>query len=516
MQFVESWRSLPVRSKALAAGAVGVIALMLALLGRAATTPSMALLYSGLDPSASGEILEALEALDIPSEVRGDAIYVPERERDATRMTLARDGLPRQSQAGFEILDGLNGFSTSSDMFDAAYWRAKEGELARTILAERGVKSARVHLAVPKRSAFSREKASPSAVVTAGLTRGRLDVERAQAMRLLVALATPGLSPDQVAVLDAAGGIVLAPDASVMTPLNNGTIDERERALEQDLVNLLEARVGPGNARVKVALSVSDEQTVREERIVDPERRALITSDTTETSEQGSDGSGIITVASNLPDGDAAAASPAPPQSRRSENQASSRYEVSEVKTETVMMPGALRQVHVAVLINDAAANSDGATPAASPRPDDEIEALRKLVAAAVGFNEARGDVVTIESLPFDQPSPGGEEATKDGLVGIVGDNIVPILQLVIPAAVSLILALFVLRPLLATSSKTAAEPQLAARSEQISAPQIAATPAISGTPATPLDELQRIATEQRTATSAVLKTWLEQSEPAR
>lgn len=513
MQFIDAWRSLPFRSKAVAAGALAAIALMLALLGRAATTPPMALLYSGLDPSASGEILEALEAMDVPSDVRGDAIYVPETKRDATRMALAREGLPRQSQAGFEILDELSGFSTSTDMFDAAYWRAKEGELARTILAERGVKSARVHIAVPKRSAFARDKIAPSAVVTAEMNRGRLDVQRAEAMRLLVALATPGLAPEQVAVLDAAGGVVLAPGAEDKGMLTGAGLSDRERALEQDLVNLLEARVGAGNARVKVALAISDEQTVRHERSVDPERRALATSETSEVSEQGTDGSGVVTVASNLPDGDAAPAATAPAQSRRSENQATSRYEVSEVKTETVIMPGALRQVHVAVLINEPAAA--GEDPAAEPpkRSADEIEALKKLVAAAVGFNEERGDVVTIESMAFDQPEPAGETATNAGIVDIARDNLIPILQLAIPAIVSLILALFVLRPLLATT-KPGAE---AATATQGGTPQIAAAPiAAPLAPATPIDELQRIASEQRPAASAVLKTWLEQTEPAR
>lgn len=512
MQFVDAWKALPVRNKVFAAAAFAAIVLMLALLGRAASTPKMALLYSGLDPSASGEILEALEAMDIPSEVRSDAIYVPEPKRDATRMALARDGLPRQSQAGFEILDGMNGFSTSADMFDAAYWRAKEGELARTILAERGVKTARVHIAVPKRSAFSREKTSPSAVITAGMTRGRLDAERAQAMRLLVALATPGLAPEDVAVLDAAGGVVLAPGAHDASPLGGGTLQERERALEHDLVNLLEARVGPGNARVKVALSISDEQTVRHERLVDPERRALATSETTEVSEQGADGSGVITVASNLPDGDAAATT-APAQSKRSETQASSRFEVSEVKTETIMMPGALRQVHVAVLINETAAGAG--TAEAAPRPDEEIEALRSLVAAAVGFNEARGDVVTIESMPFEEPKPLGEEVSKDGLADLLSANLVPILQLAIPAAVSLILALFVLRPLLAAPAPTIAGDAGALAPQNVQA-QLAAPAVNPAAAATPIDELQRVASEQRAATSAVLKTWLEQSEPAR
>ena len=133
------------------------------LLAKSASAPHMALLYSGLDPGASGEVLAALETMDVAADVRGDAIYVPERRRDGVRMALAREGLPQQGQGGFELLEKLDGFSTTSEMFDAAYWRAKEGELARTILATPGVKSARVHIASARASAFSRNAPPPMA-----------------------------------------------------------------------------------------------------------------------------------------------------------------------------------------------------------------------------------------------------------------------------------------------------------------------------------------------------------------
>ena len=100
---------------------------------RAATEPSMALLYSGLDATAAGEVVAALEAEGVPFEVADGAILVEAAARDRIRMELAGRGLPAGGPAGYEILDGLTGFGTTSQMFDAAYWRAKEGELARTI-----------------------------------------------------------------------------------------------------------------------------------------------------------------------------------------------------------------------------------------------------------------------------------------------------------------------------------------------------------------------------------------------
>ena len=109
-------------------------------LARMAAQPSMALLYAGLEPGPAGEVIEALEARGVQIQVEGGSILVPATERDALRMTLAAEGLPTNSTKGYELLDGLSGFGTTSQMFDAAYWRAKEGELARTILSSPSIR----------------------------------------------------------------------------------------------------------------------------------------------------------------------------------------------------------------------------------------------------------------------------------------------------------------------------------------------------------------------------------------
>ena len=95
----------------------------------------MALIYGGLDSAQAGEVIAGIERAGVPYEVRGDAIYVASDQRDRLRMDLAAEGLPAAGSTGYELLDGMSGFGTTSQMFDAAYWRAKEGELARTILA---------------------------------------------------------------------------------------------------------------------------------------------------------------------------------------------------------------------------------------------------------------------------------------------------------------------------------------------------------------------------------------------
>ncbi|PIV75042.1 MAG: hypothetical protein COW55_07070, partial [Rhodobacteraceae bacterium CG17_big_fil_post_rev_8_21_14_2_50_65_11] len=144
---VALWTALDGRRRTIVIGAT--IAMFLAILGlsRMAATPSMALLYAGMDSSAAGQVVAALEQRGVAYEVRGDSIHVDASQRDALRMTLAAEGLPATGAAGYELLDGLSGFGTTSQMFDAAYWRAREGELARTILANPQIRAARVHIA---------------------------------------------------------------------------------------------------------------------------------------------------------------------------------------------------------------------------------------------------------------------------------------------------------------------------------------------------------------------------------
>ncbi|MBE0554680.1 MAG: flagellar M-ring protein FliF, partial [Rhodobacteraceae bacterium] len=141
------WAALDGRRRALVAGATVAVFLAVIALSRMAASPDLALLYAGLEGAAAGEVIAALDQRGIAHEVRGDSIWVPAAERDSLRMTLAAEGLPANSGSGYELLDGLSGFGTTAQMFDAAYWRAKEGELARTIQSNPQIRAARVHIA---------------------------------------------------------------------------------------------------------------------------------------------------------------------------------------------------------------------------------------------------------------------------------------------------------------------------------------------------------------------------------
>lgn len=298
-QFLAIWRSLTNGRKVIVIGST--IAIFLAVLGmsRLVTQPRMMLLYSGLDPSSAGEVVQSLQQMGVPFEVQGTSILVAATNRDELRLTLASEGLPASSGQGYELLDTLSGFGTTSQMFDAAYLRAKEGELARTIVSSPNISSARVHIATGSDNPFRRDL-SPSASVHITARSGAIDRSQAQAVRHLVASAVAGLVPEEVALIDSQY------ELSDETEIANPTRDQdRSDLLRDRILRMVEARVGRGNAVVEVSIdSITETESITERRF-DPDSRFVISSDSEERSDQSENaGSGAVTVASNLPDGD--------------------------------------------------------------------------------------------------------------------------------------------------------------------------------------------------------------------
>ncbi|WP_259400513.1 flagellar basal-body MS-ring/collar protein FliF [Roseovarius sp. SCSIO 43702] len=418
-------------------------------LGRAASRPSLALLYSGLESGAAGEVVQALEQRGVAYDVRGGTIFVDAAQRDTLRLTLAAEGLPANTSKGYEILDGLNGFGTTSQMFDAAYWRAKEGELARTLVSSPDIATARVHLANTGSNPFQRD-VSPSASVMVTSPGGGLPPRQAEAVRFLVASAIPGMTPEDVSVIDSAGGLIGGPDD---THADSG--DDLTDNLRQRVGRLLEARVGPGNAVVEISVeTVKTTELIREMR-VDPESRVAISTDTEERSNASSDaGGGDVTIASNLPQGDGAGEQSS--SSQMTETRERVNYEVSQTERQLTLAPGAIKRLTVAALVNGTETTDATGAVVFEPRPEEELAALRELVASAVGFDEARGDVITIKTMEF-TPIPVAGTAAAPSWMTTLGLDLMSILQAAILAVVALALGLFVVRPLMSGARNEAA-----------------------------------------------------------
>lgn len=445
------WASLDLRRRIIILGATLAMFAAVLALSRMAGRPEMGLLYAGLEPSAAGEVVAALDQQGVAYEIRGESIFVDVSRRDSLRMALAADGLPAAGGGGYELLDSLSGFGTTSQMFDAAYWRAKEGEIARTLLAMPQIRAARVHLASAPTRAF-RPDGKPTASVTLTTVSGRLDEAQAKAIRHLVASAVAGMTPDAVQIIDTVAGLVGGGEAQ---DFDTGNADDRAAAIKGNVERLLAARVGPGKAIVEVSIDLNSDRESITERKFDPQGRVAISSETEERSGSSTEPGGEVTVASNLPEGDANAG--AQGRSQNTETRERVNYEVSETQREILRSPGAVRRMTVAVMVDGVSATAADGTRSWSPRSEEELATLRELVASAVGLDEARGDVLTLKSLEFqDLPLPPGTEATASILPPIGQIDLMTVIQTAVLALVALVLGLFVIRPVLASANRPA------------------------------------------------------------
>ena len=524
---ISIWLALDMRKKAFVLGAT--LAVFLAVLGlaRMAGAPRMVLLYAGLESSTAGQIVTALDQRGITYDVRGDSIFVDVNDRDSLRMSLAAEGLPAAGGAGYELLDGLTGFGTTSQMFDAAYWRAKEGELARTILAVPEIRSARVHISQAPGGPFRRGE-TPTASVTVSSAAGTLGEAQARALKHLVAAAITGMRPEDVQVIDTVGGLIDAGN-------DEGTVGnslDRAEVIRQNVERLLEARVGAGKAVVQVSLDTITESEQITERKFDPQGRVAISTETEESSESATKPGGDVTVASNLPEGDAGAGGNG--QSQSSETRERVNYEVSETQRELLRAPGGIRRLTVAVLVDgETIAAADG-TPSWQPRSEEELTILRELVASAVGLDEARGDVLTLKSLQFSPVPMLGTEAQASLIPPLGPIDVMSTIQIAALAVVALILGLFVVRPILASGRRELAamrdaEPPLAlpgvAGSTALTGeiddgfslpdlPMVDLMGALDDDPAeNPATRLRRLIEARQAESIEILRGWLEHEE---
>ncbi|MEC8579651.1 MAG: flagellar basal-body MS-ring/collar protein FliF [Pseudomonadota bacterium] len=524
-QLLAIWKSLSAGRRLVVVGAT--VAMFVAVLGmtRVATAPSLSLLYSGLDERSAGDVISALESRNIIYEVEGTSIYVPMTERDSLRLSLASEGLPSVGDSGYELLDSLTGFGTTSQMFDAAYWRAKEGELARTLVAGAHISKARVHIAVGSSKPFQRES-KPSASVSVTGTNGPISGKEARAIRHLVASAVQGLLPDDVSVVDAEGGLIGDGTSSAANVHETMVKSLRERVLR-----LVEARVGAGNAVVEVSVNAVQESESVFERRFDPDSRFVISSETEERTGQSQDEGGAgVTVASNLPDG--AGGSGAGSSNQESETRERVNYEVSETTREVTRTPDAVRRVTVAVLVNGTFEQNADGQQAFVPMPAEDQAALRELVSSAVGFDEARGDVITVHSMPFKQTEGLGSVAAVPGFFERFSPEIMKIARIGVLGLIIVAVGAFVLRPIL-TNTAPALPDRIAL--EPAEAPLRPMQPALDGeidsvrafngtdgaiaTVAPPVDPAQRLrglVDERREEAVEILRSWLDEPEEQR
>ena len=469
------WDSLNPKKRAILVASLLASFLGVFALAALMTQTQYALLYANLDEASAGEIVAEFEQTGVPYRIKGNSLYVAEQRRDSLRLELAARGLPKAGPEGYELLDQLSGFGTTSQMFDATYMRAKEGELARTIQAMPEIEVARVHTSSGQKRGFQ-TLPTESASVAITTRSGPITDAQANAIRHLVAAAFPSLSVEGVSIVDTRFGLI---DTS--SSKNSAQIED---LLRQRAERLLTAHLGAGNAVVEVTAELISFAERMTERTIDPESRvAISTQEDQETSKSNENGGTALTVASNLPDGDAAANQST--SSEDSKNRRTTNFEFSETHREIERTPGDIKRLTVAVLINET-------DPA---RTEAEIGALQDLVSSAIGLNQERGDRISIRSMAF-APIVATDDAQGSGMIQSLDWS--TIIQTGIIGAVLLGLGAFVIRPLVMAARLPPILPEVDAL----------APPSVEPEPVEPVAQLQSLIGHRKQDAVKLLQSW--------
>src|SRR5579871_3277464 len=458
--------------------------------------PSYSLLYANLATEDQAQITQALDSAQIPYRLQpgSNSIEVPAERLSDARLKLAGQGLP-EGGGGFSTMEKEPGFGVSQFMENARYQHALESELARTIAALRPVEAARVHLAVPRQSAFVRDHKGASASVFLQLKQGRrLEQEQIQAIVNLVASSIPDLDANQVTVVDQQGRLLSSPEGHEQFAIREQQYDMIHR-LEDDYAQRIEALlaplVGPGRVRAQVVaqMDMTTSEEAREQ--YRPDSQIVRSEQTSEqTSKDGSAVAGVPGALTNQPPaagvaqpppGAAPAAKPAgaaataatpgapaangaaatssvPGSAGSGSSDSSSRsstrnYEIDRTLAYTRQPAGRLRRLTVAVLIDNVHSVGKDGKVTETPLSSEQLERVNQLVKDAVGFDESRGDNVNVVNASFTPDTPATSPAEGDLEKAKIWESpfVRDMAKVVAGLVVLLVLVLAVLKPLVKT-----------------------------------------------------------------
>ena len=469
--------------------AMGVIAL--ALIGFFAfviirfSTPTMVPLFTDLSPQDAAAVVKELDSQNVPYELKSDGagILVPKDDVAKLRMKLAEQRLPSGGGVGWEIFDKGDGFSATSFVQNVNHLRALEGEIARSIKALDRVASARVHLVIPERPLFTRDAPQPSASIVIR-SRGDLGQGEVRAIRHLVASAVQGLKPEKISLVDESGRLLA--DGAETDDQQGAASDERGAALEKRLRERVEAVVGrivgADRARVEVRAEIDRTRSTQTSDTFDPESKVARSTQTREENQQSTQpAEQPVTVGAQLPNAQNQQPAGQGAKDASTKNEEVVNYEISRTTRTETQDGGRVKRLSVAVLVDGLYTRAPNGDVAYAPRPQEELDRIGALVRAGVGFDAARGDTVEIVNLRFaDIPGASAGEAGSESFFDFTKADIMRAVELGVLALLSLLVLLFVVRPLIRkVMGETGAE---AAQLPAASAAQIAAANALAAT----------------------------------
>lgn len=468
-------------------------------------------LFSNLSDKDGGAIIASLEQQNIPHQFSQEsgAILVPSNRVHEVRLKLAQQGLPRGGSVGFELMDNPK-FGLSQFAEQVNYQRALEGELARTISSIGAIQSARVHLAIPKPSVFVREEQKPTASVLLSLYPGRaLDSAQIAGIAHLVASSVPQLPTGNVTVIDQ-NGTLLSQLKSKLTeagldPEQIKYVREVENSIGKRIEEILKPMLGPENYKVQVAADVDFSQTEQTAESYKPNNTPSSTSirsqQSTETANVNAPTGGVPGALTNQPPVPATAPITSPatttgstagtPANKNAEpgrveaagvtaplaaagqpistsKNSTINYEIDKTIRHTKQAMGSVRRLSAAVVVNH---RKESGKATSKPLPDTEMKQINELVRQAMGFNQERGDTLSVANTPFtaSEKVDSGLPIWKDPETLSFGKDLI---KYVLIAGIVAYLWLKIIQPLLKTM-------MLPRRSELETAAQAAAHAAI-------------------------------------
>ena len=389
-------------------------------------TPNYSLLYGSMSDQDVSQVLDSLQKSGIKYRIdtATGAVMVPSSKVHDARMKLAADGLPKSANAGFGILQEEQGIGTSQFIEQARYQHALESELAKTIEKVSSVRSARVHLAISKQSAFIRNRKPTSASVMLDLYSGhQMETEQVAAIANLVAASVPNLDATNVSVVDQFGRLMTQGSGSDELIMSNNQF-QYSRRVESSYVkrieDILAPIVGSEGVKAQVAADFDFTSTEQTREMYNPDLPALRSEQVEEESLQGRAMTGGVPGAlSNQPLADGSAPELIPEGGQLDnvvatdtsgessmQRRATRNYELDRTISHTRMPVGSLRRLSVAVLIDYKEGVDTAGKPTRVEHSPEELEQITALVREAIGYNTARGDSVSVMNAEFARPAP--------------------------------------------------------------------------------------------------------------
>ncbi len=451
----------PVRIATMAIVAAGMIGFFMFMTSRLAT-PELSLLYSDLSVEDSSAITRRLESQSITYELRGGGSQIFVRPSDVAqvRLALSSDGLPTGGSVGYELFDDSSTLGTTNFVQRINHARALEGELSRTIAAIRQVKSARVHLVLPRREVFSRDRQEPSASVVLRLNGATLQPSQVVAIQHLVSTAVPGLQPTRISVVDSNGRLLARGGDTSEDAFSAASGEEArqryETRLARSIEQLIEPSVGIGAVRAEVSADIDFDRVTTSDETYDPDGQVARSTQTVEQEDDSAeaDPNNAVSVANNLPGAnalDGLQQSTSNSSSRRVEETVN--FEISRTVKTQVRETGTVKRLTVAVLV-DGSVDAEGTYTARSP---EDLAKYDALVKSAIGFDESRGDVVEIANLKFVPFAVEDTPIVEFNLLGLSKADLFRVAEMLVLGIVAVLVILLIVRPLLTRAFDIAA-----------------------------------------------------------